>query len=87
MKGASGNGKTYIAWLVINMISTGVMIKLGCVSGNLLDHMKPTNKKLIDRAERIICAETGVDMDAAAALKAAGNDISAAIIAIKGERQ
>jgi N-acetylmuramic acid 6-phosphate etherase len=40
--------------LVLNMISTGVMIRLGYVYGNLMVNVQPTNKKLEDRARRII---------------------------------
>ena len=40
--------------LVLNMISTGVMIKTGAVYGNLMVNVQPTNAKLIDRAQRII---------------------------------
>ena len=42
--------------LVLNMISTGVMISTGAVYGNLMINVKPTNDKLIDRAHRIIMA-------------------------------
>ena len=47
--------------LVLNMISTGVMIRTGAVYGNLMVNLKPTNNKLIDRALRIIMAATAVD--------------------------
>jgi N-acetylmuramic acid 6-phosphate etherase len=36
--------------LVLNMLSTGVMIRMGAVYGNLMVNVKPTNDKLIDRA-------------------------------------
>lgn len=66
--------------LVLNMISTGVMIKLGRVYDNHMVYMNPSNKKLRARAVRIICEETGADETAAAAaLVAAGGNISAAI--------
>ncbi len=47
--------------LVLNMLSTGVMIKTGAVYGNLMVNLQPTNAKLIDRAQRIIMAATGID--------------------------
>ncbi|WP_261806002.1 N-acetylmuramic acid 6-phosphate etherase [Lapidilactobacillus luobeiensis] len=47
--------------LILNMISTTAMIKLGKVYGNLMVDVKPTNKKLVDRAQRIIQDATGVD--------------------------
>lgn len=47
--------------LILNMISTSAMIKLGKVYGNLMVDVKPTNLKLIDRSKRIIQDATGVD--------------------------
>jgi N-acetylmuramic acid 6-phosphate etherase len=47
--------------LVLNMLSTGVMIKTGAVYGNLMINVQPTNAKLIDRAQRIIIAATGLN--------------------------
>jgi N-acetylmuramic acid 6-phosphate etherase len=44
--------------LVLNMLSTGVMIRTGAVYGNLMVNVKPTNDKLIDRAQRIIMTAT-----------------------------
>ena len=46
--------------LVLNMISTAVMVKLGHVYGNLMVNVQPTNQKLEDRARRIIQEATGV---------------------------
>src|SRR5258708_29611595 len=54
--------------LVLNMLSTGVMIKTGAVYGNLMVNVQPTNAKLVDRAQRIIMAAAGVDQPAAPAL-------------------
>ena len=45
--------------LILNMISTGAMIRIGRVIGNYLVYMRPTNKKLLDRAARIVVAQTG----------------------------
>jgi N-acetylmuramic acid 6-phosphate etherase len=47
--------------LVLNMLSTAVMIKTGAVYGNLMVNMQTTNAKLIDRAQRIIIAATGLE--------------------------
>jgi N-acetylmuramic acid 6-phosphate etherase len=47
--------------LVLNMLSTGVMIRSGAVYGNLMVNVKPTNDKLVDRAHRIIMDATGCD--------------------------
>src|SRR6185312_1186511 len=49
--------------LVLNMISTGVMIRLGYVYGNLMVNVQPTNGKLADRARRIIAQAAGVPQD------------------------
>jgi N-acetylmuramic acid 6-phosphate etherase len=60
--------------LVLNMLSTGAMIKTGAVYGNLMVNVQPTNAKLIDRAQRIIMDATGIDQPAAVdLLKRAGN--------------
>lgn len=47
--------------MVLNMISTTTMIKLGKVYKNLMVDVKPKNKKLVERAKRIIMLATGVD--------------------------
>jgi len=47
--------------LVLNMISTAVMIQLGHVKGNKMVDMQLTNNKLIDRGTRMIMAELGVN--------------------------
>ena len=44
--------------LVLNMLSSGVMIRLGYVYGNLMVNVQPTNEKLVDRARCIIAAIT-----------------------------
>jgi N-acetylmuramic acid 6-phosphate etherase len=65
--------------LVLNMISTGVMIKIGAVYGNLMVNIQPTNAKLIDRAQRIIMAATGIDQLAAAILLEESGSVKTAI--------
>jgi len=47
--------------LVLNMISTGVMIKLGKVCGNLMVNVKASNKKLVKRAKGIVKQVTDAD--------------------------
>jgi N-acetylmuramic acid 6-phosphate etherase len=66
--------------LVLNMISTGVMIKTGAVYGNLMVNMQTTNVKLVDRAQRIIMAATGVDQPTAAKLLTEAGSIKTAIV-------
>ena len=41
--------------MILNMISTSVMIKLGHVYQNLMINLRPTNVKLRDRMIRIVC--------------------------------
>jgi len=66
--------------MVLNMISTATMVRLGYVSGNRMSHLQPRNIKLRDRAVRIIVAETGLDYEAAAAaLESAGGNLQAAL--------
>ena len=65
--------------LVLNMLSTGVMIKAGAVFGNLMVNLQPTNGKLVDRAQRIIMAATGVDQPAAAQLLTEAGTVKTAI--------
>ena len=67
--------------LVLNMISTAVMVKLGHVYGNLMVNVQPTNQKLEDRARRIIQAATGVAYDQASELlDQAGRSVRVAIV-------
>jgi len=47
--------------LVLNMISTASMIRLGHVRGNKMVDMQLTNQKLVDRGTRMIMEETGID--------------------------
>ena len=47
--------------MVLNMLTTGAMIRLGKVYGNLMVDVHATNEKLRDRAKRIVIAATGCD--------------------------
>jgi len=47
--------------LVLNMISTAVMIKIGRVKDNKMVNMQLTNTKLIDRGTKMVMSETGID--------------------------
>ena len=49
------------AKLILNMVSTAVMIHLGHVKGNRMVDMQLTNAKLVDRGTRMILDETGID--------------------------
>lgn len=54
--------------LVLNMISTSLMIKLGRVKGNKMVDMQLSNNKLVDRGIKMIMDETGIDFETAARL-------------------
>lgn len=70
--------------LVLNMLTTAVMIKLGKVYNNLMVDLKASNKKLYDRSIRIICSVTGVDAETAAAcLKKADMNAKTAILMLQ----
>ncbi|SDF71336.1 N-acetylmuramic acid 6-phosphate etherase [Terriglobus roseus] len=66
--------------LVLNMLSTGLMIKLGYVYGNLMTNVQTTNIKLVDRAERIISAATGIPQEQAATLLQQAGSVRVAIV-------
>ena len=51
--------------LVLNMITTTLMIKLGRIKGNKMVDMQLTNKKLIDRGSKMIMEETGIEYEEA----------------------
>ncbi|MBO5870981.1 MAG: N-acetylmuramic acid 6-phosphate etherase [Clostridia bacterium] len=71
--------------MILNMLSTGAMIRFGRVRGNYMAYMVPSNRKLVDRAIRIICAKTGCDKERAAyELAKSNNCIADAIDAIEG---
>ena len=67
--------------LVLNMISTAAMIRTGHTYGNLMVDMQARNRKLRDRARRIVARATGADMDAAVqALGQANGEVKTAIV-------
>ncbi len=66
--------------LILNMLSTGAMVRFGRVRGNTMAYMKPSNDKLVRRAIVMITAKTGVsDEVAAAELKKADYVVADAI--------
>lgn len=70
--------------LVLNMLSTATMVKLGYVTGNRMTNVLPRNSKLRARAIRIIMAESGSDEETArAALHKSGDDPRAALVMMK----
>ncbi len=67
--------------MVLNMISTGAMTRLGYVYGNLMVNVWTKNEKLVQRATRILEQATGADPDSAArTLKAAANRTPVAVV-------
>lgn len=73
--------------LVLNMLSTATMIRLGYVTGNRMTNLRARNVKLQARSLRIVCAETGSDEAAArAALEQTSGDLPAAIVMLKTGR-
>jgi N-acetylmuramic acid 6-phosphate etherase len=73
--------------LVLNMLSTATMIRLGYVTGNRMSNMRPGNVKLRGRSVRIVTAETGASEQAALdALDRAGGDLPATLVMLKSGR-
>jgi N-acetylmuramic acid 6-phosphate etherase len=67
--------------LVLNMLSTATMIRLGHVYGNLMVNVQPRNEKLVDRARRIIAEAAEVEYgEAAHLLEEAGGSVKTAIV-------
>ena len=67
--------------LVLNMISTAVMIRLGYVYGNLMVNVEPKNSKLEDRARRIIAEAAGVSYQKAGdLLRESAGSVKVAIV-------
>lgn len=70
--------------LVLNMISTATLARLGYVTGNRMTNLLPRNEKLRARSVRIFAAETGADERAArAAVEGAGGDLRVALVMFK----
>jgi N-acetylmuramic acid 6-phosphate etherase len=67
--------------LVLNMLTTGAMIRRGMVFGNLMVNVQPKNEKLVDRARRIIAKACSIDYQRAGELfDAAGRNVRVAIV-------
>jgi N-acetylmuramic acid 6-phosphate etherase len=72
--------------MVLNMISTGVMLRLGRVEGNVMSNVQAWCEKLVDRAARNVSHIAGVDSSRAQqALAANGNDVARAVAWLRGE--
>lgn len=67
--------------LVLNMLSTATMIKLGLVYSNLMSNLRATNEKLRRRARVILAEETGTSLDEASRIfEASGEDLRIALL-------
>jgi N-acetylmuramic acid 6-phosphate etherase len=67
--------------LVLNTITTGAMIRLGKIYGNLMVDLRAWNEKLVDRSRRIVMETTGLSRDAAGeVITAAGGRVKTAIV-------
>lgn len=70
--------------LVLNMITTGAMIRWGRAYGNLMVDLTATSQKLVDRAERIVMEVCGVGREQAReAIGAAGGRVKTAIVMLR----
>lgn len=69
--------------LVLNMITTASMVRLGKVYENMMIDLQMTNKKLVERSKRIIMTATGVDYQTAQrVLDEAGGHVKTALVMI-----
>ncbi|MEW6129339.1 MAG: N-acetylmuramic acid 6-phosphate etherase [Acidobacteriota bacterium] len=67
--------------MILNMLSTATMIRLGLVYSNLMSNLKATNEKLRRRARAILAEEMGLSEEAAARIFAeAGDDLKIALL-------
>lgn len=67
--------------LVLNMLTTGAMIRLGKTYGNLMVDLRAWNDKLVDRSQRIVMETTGLGRDEArSVLAAADGSVKTAIV-------
>lgn len=68
--------------MVLNMLSTGAMVRLGKTWGNLMVDVQATNEKLVERSLRIVQAITGCSRgEARLALEHCGGDVKTAAVA------
>lgn len=68
--------------LVLNMISTAVMVKLGRVRGNKMVDMQLSNKKLVERGTQMIVSESGVSPEKAREMLLQHGSVRAALLAL-----
>ncbi len=72
--------------LVLNMLTTTAMIRMGKVYENMMIDLQMTNKKLVERSKKIVMTITGVSYEEAAdVLKKAGGHVKTALVMIKAK--
>ena len=72
--------------MVLNMLTTAVMIKLREVYENMMVDLQMTNKKLEERSKRIVMTITGVNYEKAqAVLRRAGGHVKTAVVMIRAK--
>jgi N-acetylmuramic acid 6-phosphate etherase len=68
--------------LVLNMLTTGAMVRLGKTYGNLMVDLRATNAKLLDRSRRIVAMLTGLSpQEAESLLSQCGGEVKTAVVA------
>ena len=73
--------------MVLNMLSTATLVRLGYVSGNRMSNLQAKNIKLRERALRILIQETGLsDDEAPRVFDEAGSNLSVALVMSKAKR-
>jgi len=72
--------------MILNMITTGAMTRLGYVYGNLMVNVHMKNSKLVERGIRILTQSCGVDHETAVrTIKAAGKSVPIALVMLKAK--
>ena len=72
--------------MVLNMLSTGAMARLGYVYGNLMVNVRPKNKKLVARTVTIVQKESRIEReDARRVLRRSGNSVAVALVMLNGK--
>lgn len=72
--------------LVLNMLTTTAMIRMGKVYENMMIDLQMTNKKLVERSKRIVMTITGISYDEAAGyLQKAGGHVKTALVMIRAK--
>ena len=70
--------------MVLNMLSTGAMVRLGKTSGNLMVDLRASNRKLEQRSRRLLMTLTGLDREAAeTVLDDCGGELKTAVVATR----